>query len=178
MPNYRLTAGLLLAAFVTACDRDNGSPLTGPSLAEDAGHNSAEHFQEVNPVSFEFENPCNDEIIVFTGTEVLQATVVDKPENLENGFSVHNYFHSQVNATGIGPVSGASYAIHDISMSVFESPSPPAPQFTASFHETAKVVSSDPALNATFKALVHVLLNPGTAEFTVTKDQETATCGS
>jgi hypothetical protein len=177
MTSYRPIAGLLLAAALAACGENGaaGSP-TEPSFAEDAGHNAAEHFKEVNQISLELENPCNGEVIVFSGTEVLQATVVDKPENLENGFSVHNHFQSQVDATGTGPLSGATYTIHDITMTNFESPSPPAPQFTFSIHDAAKVTSSDPALDFRFKALVHVLLNPGTGEFTVTKDQEGATC--
>lgn len=179
MTTYRVTAGLMLAAAVVACDTDNiaTSPPAGASLATDAGHNAADHIKQVNQVSFEVENPCNGEIIVFTGTEVLEATFVDKPENLANGNSVHNQFNSRVDATGTGPSSGASYSFHDISTSNFESPSPPAPQFTASFHETAKATSTDASLNFSFKALVHVVLNPGTGEFTVTKDQEGATCG-
>jgi hypothetical protein len=177
MISYRTTTGLLLGAALVACDQSGAarSP-TEPSFAEDAGHNAAEHIREVHQVSFEIENPCNGEVIVVSGTEVDQATYVDKPENLENGFSVHNHLQLQIDATGTGPLSGATYSIHDIVMQNFESPSPPAPQFTALFHETAKVTSSDPALGFSFKALVHVLLNPGTAEFTVTKDVQYATC--
>ncbi len=177
MTSYRTISTLLLGAALAACDQTGAarSP-TEPSFAEDAGHNAAEHIKQVNPVSFEIENPCNGEVIVVSGTEVLQATYVDKPENLENGFSVHNHFRSQVDATGTGPLSGATYSIHDVIMQNFESPSPPAPQFTSSFHETAEVTSSDPALDFAFTALVHVLLNPGTAEFTVTKDRQEATC--
>jgi hypothetical protein len=180
MHAHRLAGGaLLVAALIAGCSDDRNPTMTGPatpSFVEDAGHNAAEHLKEVNQVSFEIENPCNGEVIVFSGTEVFQATLVDKPENLENGFSVHNYFQSQVDATGTGPLSGATYTIHDIVMANFESPSPPAPQFTATFRETAKITASNPALDFTIKALVHVLLNPGTAEFTVTKDLEGATC--
>jgi hypothetical protein len=177
MTSYRTISGLLLGAVLAACDQSGAAPSpTEPSFAEDAGHNAAEHIKEVNQVSFELENPCNGEVIVMSGTEVLQATFVDKPENLENGFSVHNQFQSQVDATGTGPLSGATYSMHDVTIQNFESPSPPAPQFTASFHETAQVTSSDPTLDFVFKALVHVLLNPGTAEFTVTKDREEGTC--
>ena len=177
MISYRTIAGLLLGASLAACDQNGAarSP-TGPSLAEDAGHNAAQHVKEVNPVSFEIESPCNGEIIVFSGTEIDQATFVDKPENLANGNSVHNEFRAQVDATGTGPLSGATYTIHDINTESFESPSPPAPQFTASVHDNAKVTSTDPALNFTIKQLLHVLLNPGTAEFTVTKDQLQVTC--
>ena len=177
MISHRMIAGVLLGAALAACDQNGAAPSpTEPSFAIDAGHNAAEHIKEVNQVSFEIVNPCNGEVIVFSGTEVLRATFVDKPENLENGFSVHNNLVSQVDATGTGPSSGATYSIHDIVTQNFESPSPPAPQFTASFHDTAKVTSSDPALDFTIKQLVHVLLNPGTAEFTVTKDQLEVTC--
>ena len=177
MISYRMIAGLLLGTALAACDQNGAarSP-TEASLAEDAGHNAAQHVKEVTPVSFEIENPCNGEVIVFSGTELREATFVDKPENLANGFSVHNQFRSQVDATGTGPLSGATYSIHDINTGIFESPSPPAPQFTASIHDNAKVTSSDPALNFTIKQLLHLLLNPGTAEFTVTKDQLEVTC--
>jgi hypothetical protein len=171
-----LTAGILLAAALAACaDDELATSPGGLASAEDAGHNAAEHIREVNPVSFEFESPCNGEIITFSGTEVLTATFVDKPENLANGNSVHNHFTSRTDATGVGPVSGATYTIHDIITQNFESPSPPAPQFTASVHENFKVTSSDRALGFRFKVLIHVLANPS-AGFKVTKELEEATC--
>ena len=177
MTSSRTISVLLLGATLAGCDQSGAArSLTDPSLAEDAGHNAAEHVKAVQQVSFEIENPCNGEVIVFSGTENLQATLVDKPENLANGNSVHNQVRSQVDATGTGPLSGATYTIHDINTENFESPSPPAPQFTASIHDNAKVTSSDPALNFTIKQLVHVVLNPGTAEFTVTKDQLDVSC--
>ena len=178
MPRSQLAAGLLLAVALTACadtDHDFTTAPGAPSFAEDAGHNAAQHIREVNAVSFEIENPCNGEIIPFSGTEVLQATLVDKPENLENGFSVHSHFTIRTEATGIGPESGATYTVRDIFTENFESPSPPAPQFTASVHATTRVTSSDRALGFRLKLLVHVLANPA-AGFKVTKELEEARC--
>ena len=106
---------------------------------------------------------------------MLQATFVDKPENLENGFSVHSHFTIRTEATGIGPVSGATYTVRDIYTENFESPSPPAPQFTGSVHATTDVTSTSKALGFRLKALFHVLANPSTG-FKVTKDLEEASC--
>jgi hypothetical protein len=83
--------------------------------------------------------------------------------------------HQPDRATGTGPTSGATYAIHDIITQNFESPSPPAPQFTASVHESFKVTSSDPALTFRFKVLIHAVLSPGSG-FKLTKAVEEATC--
>ena len=176
MLDLRLTTVLLLGAALTACtDDDTATAPGGPSFAEDAGHNAAEHIKEVNAVSFEFESPCNGEIITFSGTEVLTATFVDTPEALENGNSVHNHFTSRTDATGTGSVSGATYSIHDIITQNFESPSPPAPQFTASVRENFKVTSTDPGLDFRFKVLIHAVANPSSG-FKLTKELEEATC--
>jgi hypothetical protein len=172
---HRLAIGLLLAAGLVACDAENGvTPPSSPSFAEDAGHNRVEHIRTTQPISFEFQNPCNGEVIVFTGTERLHATLVG-PEP-ESGNTPHNHFHSRVEATGTGPISGATYSIHDVFSQSFQSPSGPAPQFTASLHENFKATSSDPALNFRFKLLVHVVLNPALSEFKLTKEREEATC--
>jgi hypothetical protein len=176
MIRYPLAAGLLLAAALTACtDHDLATAPDRPSFAEDAGHNAADHIREVNAVSFEIENPCNGELVVFSGTEVRTGTFVDKPENLENGFSVHSHFTIQTDATGTGQVSGATYTLHDIFTENFESPSPPAPQFTGSVHGSSRVTSSDPALSFRFRLLIHVLASPA-AGFKLTKELEEATC--
>jgi hypothetical protein len=176
MIRYRLAAGLLLAAALTACaDNDLATAPDRLSFAEDAGHNAAEQIREVNAVSFEIENPCNGEVIAFSGTELLAATFVDKPENLANGNSVHSHFTIRTDASGTGPVSGAAYTLREIFTENFESPSVPAPQFTASAHASTRVTSSDPALSFRFKLLVHVLANPS-AGFKVTKEVEEATC--
>jgi hypothetical protein len=176
MIQIRLPAGLLLAAALAACgDRDLATAPGRPAFAEDAGHNATQHVREVNAVTFEFESPCNGEVFLFSGTELLTGTLVDKPENLANGNSVHSHFTSWTDATGTGPTSGATYAIHDIITQNFESPRPPAPQFAASVHESFKVTSSDPALTFRFKVLIHAVLGPGSG-FKLTKEVEEATC--
>jgi hypothetical protein len=176
-----LKGAFITALLTTACaalnacagDDDVTAP-TGPAFAEGAGHNSVVHIRETQAISFEFENPCNGEVIVFTGTENLHGTLVGPDP--ESGSTPHNHFHSQVEATGTGPVSGATYSIHDIFSQSFQSPSGPAPQFTASLHEKFKATSSDPGLSFRFKLLVHVVLNPSLNEFKLTKELEEATC--
>jgi hypothetical protein len=162
-------------AFLNACAGDDAvTAPTVPAFVEGAGHNSVVQIRETQPVSFEVENPCNGEVIVFTGTEDLQGTLIGP--NPESGATPHNHFNSQVDATGTGPVSGATYSIHDIFSQNFQSPSGPAPQFTASLHESLNATTSVPGLSFRFKLLVHVVLNPSLNEFKLTKELEEATC--
>lgn len=101
-------------------------------------------------------------------------TLVDTREHLDNGNFLHSEMQSNFSATGTGSVTGASYTIHDVSHESFDSPSVPAPQFNASFHETFHVTSSNPDLGFSSQ-LVHVLNSPATG-FKVTRDTESATC--
>jgi hypothetical protein len=174
---HRIFPYSLAAALLAACSTEQPSTAPGsPDLrVEEAGHNTADHFKTTEPLSLELESPCNGEAIVFTGEVTTQGTFVDTREHLDNGNSLHSEIQSSFSATGTGAVTGASYTIHDVSHESFDSPSVPAPQFTASFYETFHVTSSVGALSFSFRQLVHVLSTPATG-FKVTRDTESATC--
>jgi hypothetical protein len=171
------TSALFAAAVLTGCAGDDAP--TAPALAVgDAGHNAADHFRTRTTVDFEIESPCNGEVIAFSGEEIDQMTFVGTREALDAGQDVHEEFQANVSATGTGPVSGATYAIHDVAHETFDSPSPPAPQFTFSFHETLHVTSGVPGLNFVFRQLIHLVKQPSADAFKVTQDVETAECRS
>ena len=134
---------ILTAAFLTGCGSESSPTAENiPGLTADAADpNTADHFQTVEAVTFEVENPCNGEVIIFTGTAKSQVTFVDTRENLDAGNSVHAEFQQRTTATGTGSETGATYTITDIFHEGFESPNPPAPHSTLSNHSTTRVSS-------------------------------------
>ena len=177
MPLHRIIPGLVAAALLAACSTEEPStaPASPDFRVEEAGHNAVDHFQTTEALSFELDSPCNGEVIAFSGEVTTQGTFVDTREHLDNGNVLHSEIQSSFSATGTGSVTGASYTIRDVSHESFDSPSVPAPQFTASFNETFHVTSSVGDLGFSFRQLVHVLNSPATG-FKVTRDTESATC--
>jgi hypothetical protein len=168
---------LLAAALVTACGPDS-NPITESTpvlLADAADHNTADHFTSVEAVTFEVENPCNGEIIVFSGVARSQSTVVDTREHLDAGFSLHMELQSNTQATGTGPESGASYELKDIYHEGFDSPNPPAPHATFSGHATTHITSDLPGLSFDLRFLFHGVV-PSGKDFKVTREVESAEC--
>ena len=175
----QIARAFLLAPLLAACGPD-AAP-TGPGApptfrVEGAGHNSADHFRIDLPADFELESPCNGELITLSGQETGQLTLVDTREHLDAGFALHSEHQGRVSATGAGSVTGAAYAIRDVFHESFDSPSPPAPQFTASFHETFHVTSSVSGLSFTYRRLFHLVKSPSSDEFKVTQDVEEVSC--
>lgn len=171
-------AGLLaLGSFLGACSTDRAtSAPTEPSFAVGTGHNAADHFTTDQPLEFQIENPCNGDLIDFAGRETGQLTAVDTREHLDDGFLIHFEHLSHVVATGVGQQTGAQYAINDVFHETFESPSPPAPQFTTGVHDVLRVTSTAPGAGFLIRELVHLVLSPS-QEIKVTRDVETVTCG-
>jgi hypothetical protein len=135
---------ILTAAFLTGCGSESSPTAENiPGLTADAADpNTADHIKTVEAgVTFEVENPCNGEVIVFTGTAKSQVTFVDTRENLDAGSALHAEFQQRTTATGTGSETGATYTITDIFHEGFESPNPPAPHFTLSEHATTRVTS-------------------------------------
>ena len=179
MHAHRHAAALLLAAaLVTACadDQPTTAPAT-PSFAEDAGHNAADHFKIDEPIAFQFQNPCNGELIDMVGWETGQITAVDTRENLDNGNWVHFEHLGRAVATGTGATTGATYSLNDVFHEGFESPSAPAPQVAISFREMLHVTSSAPELDFTVRVLFHLVHQPPADDVLITKDIESVTCG-
>jgi hypothetical protein len=179
MPLHRLAPSVFLAvAWLWACAGDE--PVTAPtnsSFAVGTGHNAADHLKIDEPVAFQVPNPCNGELIDFTGQETGQINAVDTRENLDNGNSVHFEHHGHVVAVGTGQESGTTYDINDVFHESFNSPSPPAPQVTISFRETLHVTSSVPGMGFSVHVLFHLVKQPSADDVTITKDIESTTCG-
>jgi hypothetical protein len=178
MPAYRHFGGLVLAAGLLGACADDGT--TAPAMpayaVEDAGHNAVDHFKIDEPAEFTFQSPCNGESIDFVVRDVGEITFVDTREHLDQGFALHIEHHSTVTGTGTGEVTGIVYSINDVFNERFESPSPPAPQYTSSFTETLHVRSPVPGTSFTARFGVTVVLPPSDG-VKVTREIESATCG-
>jgi len=168
---------ILTAALVTGCVAESTpTSESRPGLtANIIDHNTADHFTAVDPVSFEVENPCNGESIIFTGTAESQITLVDTREHLDAGFSVHTEFQQHTTATGTGSESGATYTINDIFHEGFESPNPPAPHATISAHGTTRVSSNIDGLSFLGHFVFQAVI-PSGQEFKVTVSLDRLTC--
>ena len=170
-------AAMLMAALVTGCASDD-SP-TAPSalsLAVDgAGHNVAVHTKFIEALSFVYENPCNGEMIAFSGEAISQETAVGTLEDLEAGSARHFEYQSSLLATGTGPESGAVYTLNDTFHEGFNTPSASAPQATFSARAATRVRSDLPGLSWTIHFVYHVVTLPS-GEFKVTRDVDSAQC--
>src|SRR5215213_8698128 len=106
-------AAILTAALLTGCGAESGPTAENtPGLTADA--KIADHFQVREVITFEVENPCNGELITFTGESFYQMTVVGtQEEGPDAGTPVHFAFQGVVQVTGTGSESGASYTLYD-----------------------------------------------------------------
>ena len=158
------------------CAADDAMAPTTPSLrVEEAGHNATEQVSGVDTIQFEIDNPCNGELIAFSGTDTYRGTFVGTSEALESGHSVHSTFQSHVQATGIGLESGATYTIDDIFRTTFNSPSPPASQLTFSEHGRLRITSDEPGLSFVGYFVFQGVLPPN-GEFRVVVASERVEC--
>jgi hypothetical protein len=174
---HRYAIGALFAATALAACEGADAP-TEPGLqarVEDAGHNAAQHVSSTTQLDETIVNPCNGETIHLTGTLVEQANYVDKPENLENGNSVHGEHQGRITESGIGLTTGAAYDFRSSFRELFNSPSVPAANFEFTFHGTDRMTSSIPGLSFSVTTLLHVIGLP-TGELKVTKDVENTVC--
>jgi hypothetical protein len=180
MPTPRIAAtALLTASILTACAGGDvpTAPIASGLAVEDAGHNAAEHHTTVGSVEFTIDNPCDPTLrIEFVGQEEAQETVVDTREHLDQGFSVHREFQVYTEADGVDQ-EGNTYTIQDRYRENFESPSPPAPQFTFFAHANTRVTSDTPGLSFVVRFGFHFVGLP-TGDFLVTRDIESAVCGN
>jgi hypothetical protein len=173
----RFLTALAVAALLGACADDQPATApSAPSLANGAGHNTADHYTIDQPADFQLTSPCTGELIDFTGRETGQITAVDTRENLDNGNSVHYEHIGRVVATGIGETTGATYQIDDLFHEDFESPSPPAPQVTITFQETIRVTGTAPGTGFTVREEFHLVLQPSSPDAKVTREVESVRC--
>lgn len=178
MQSLTLTGAAMLAAvLLTGCGSDSDPTAVNlPTRTADATDpNTADHFQTVEAVTFEVENPCNGELIIFSGTAETQVTFVDTREHLDAGFWLHMELQQHTTASGTGSETGATYTINDIFHEGFESPNPPAPHFTVAEHATTRVTSDIAGLSFlghfVFQGVV-----PSGQDFKVTASLDRLTC--
>ena len=171
-------AAMLTAAVLTGCGAEAGptaenvSDLTGNAT----DRNVADHFKSVVPGTFDVENPCNGELIILTGEEIDQLTLVGPREALDAGFWQHMEFQQQVRATGTGSETGATYTLKDMLHENFNSPNEPAPHLTFSSHGTSHVTSDLPGLSFDIHSVFHIVI-PSGKDFKVTREVESVSCG-
>lgn len=168
---------ILAAAFLTGCGSESSPTAEStPGLTSHAAdHNTADHFKTVEPVTFEVENPCNGELIIFSGTAETQVTFVDTRENLDAGFSLHTELQQRTTATGTGSETGATYRINDNFHESFQSPNPPAPHATFSAHATTRVTSDIAGLSFTGHFVFQGVV-PSGQDFKVTASLDRLRC--
>src|SRR5215210_1681910 len=156
-------AATLVVALMTGCGAESGPTAeSAPGLTADA--KIADHFQVREIITFDAENPCNGELITFTGESFYQMTVVGtQEEGPDAGTPVHFAFQGVVQVTGTGSESGASYTAYDTYHEGYNAPHNYLER--GSFH----VTSSLPSLSFYGYFDFHVVVLP-TGEFTVTRD--------
>jgi hypothetical protein len=179
MQSLTLTgAAILTAALLTGCGAESGPTAENVlGLAADAAdHNVADHFKVVVTGIFDVESPCNGELIILSGEERDQFTLVGPRELLDAGFFYHLEFQQHVRATGTGSETGATYTLNDMFHENFNTPNGPAPHFTYSAHATSHVTSELPGLSFDIHFVVHVV-GPSGKDIKVTRDVESVTCG-
>ena len=169
---------MLAAALMTGCGADSSpTAQTSSGLAADAAdHNVADHFKSVVPGTFDVENPCNGELIILSGEEIDQLTLVGPREALDAGGFLHMEFQQQVRATGTGLESGATYTLKDMLHENFEVPNETAPHLTFSSHGTSHVTSDSPGLSFDIQFVFHFVI-PSGKDFKVTREVARVTCG-
>jgi len=170
-------AAMLMAAVLAGCaSGDSHTAPSTPSLAFDrAEHNVAVHTKFVEALNFTYENPCNGEMIAFSGEAVSQETAVGTQEGLDAGSPRHFEYQSSLLATGTGPESGAVYTLNDTFHEGFNTSSASGPQAIFSARAATRVISDLPGLSWTIHFVYHVVTLPS-GEFKVTRDVDSAQC--
>ncbi len=170
-------AAMLAAALLTGCGAESGPTAENvPGLTANATDpNAADHFKYVVPVNWEIENPCNGELIIFSGEGIVQLTAVDTRQNLDAGLWQHRELQASSRANGTGAETGASYVINDLYHERFNSPNPPAPHATFSYVGTQHVTSDLPGLSYDARFLFYFVALP-TGGYKVTQEVGDVKC--
>jgi hypothetical protein len=107
-------------------------------------------------------NPCNGEVIVFSGDAITQINEVD---------GLHRELLGHATGTGIGPESGASYTYNLVFQEAFQA----APEANFYANANARVISSVRALSFTAHFVAHAVFLPS-GEFKVTRNVDRVEC--
>jgi hypothetical protein len=159
---------LLMGTLLTGCGAELGpTGENAPALRADAAAPSTpRHTTTVEPFTESLVNPCNAEVIVFSGEGTNKVTDVR---------GLHVELQGSGSGTGTGPESGATYAYNLVFHESFNTPSPTAPQADFFANANARVRSSLPGLSFTAHFVFHAVALPS-GEFKVTRNVDRVEC--
>ena len=169
MQSQTLTeAAVLMGMLLTACGTESGpTSETAPGLtAPTAAFSAGSHTRFVEPFTEELVNPCNDELVIFSGEATNQVNDVD---------GLHSEFLTRASGTGIGQETGASYAYTLVGSFSFNTPDDTAPQFTVAEDANARMISDVPGLTFTAHFQFRGVTLPS-GEFKVSRDVNRVEC--
>jgi hypothetical protein len=157
-------AAVLMGMLLTGCGAESGPTAENTAgLAADAvDHNTGNHTKLVEVFTEPLTNPCNGEVIVFSGDAITQINEV-------NG--LHRELLGHATGTGIGPESGASYTYNLVFQEAFQA----APEANFYANANARVISSVRALSFTAHFVAHAVFLPS-GEFKVTRNVDRVEC--
>jgi hypothetical protein len=175
MMHSRIITGgaFLMGALLTGCGAESGptaestalTPNTPVLSAGSANASSATHTKLVEQFEEPLMNPCNGEVIVFTGVARSQINDID---------GLHVEFLTRASGNGTGPESGASYHYE---LTAYENTNWTRDRLDGTFGAgaNARMISSVPELTFTAHFRFHGVLLPSGA-FTVTRNLDRVEC--
>jgi hypothetical protein len=159
---------ILAAALITSCGAEAGPTAENVlGLTADAADlNTPQHTKLVEPFTEPLTNPCNGEVIVFSGEAITQITDVG---------GLHSELTGSASGTGTGPESNATYEYNLVFHESFNTPSETAPQATFFGNANARVRSSIRDLTFTAHFVFHGVALPS-GEFRITRNLDRVQC--
>jgi hypothetical protein len=171
MRSLKLTAAIMAIALITGCEA--GSDLTAENahglkadVADAADLKTPVHIKLVEQFTESLTNPCNGEVIVFSGEAITQITEVD---------GLHTELQGSASGTGTGPESGATYEYNLVFHENDKIPSVTKPQGNFFANANARVSSSLRELSFTSHFVFHGVVLPS-GEFKLTRVVERTEC--
>ena|GEM_PF-4111563 len=161
-------AAMLLGAVLTACGTETApTAVRALAVSPDAvALHTPEHVKLVEQFLESLTNPCNGEVIVFSGEAISQITTVD---------GLHFEFQTSASGTGTGPESGATYTYNLVAHESFNTSSETASHLDRFANANARIISSDPSLSFTSHFVNHFIFLPS-GDFKLTRNVERTEC--
>jgi hypothetical protein len=160
-------SAILMATLLSGCGAEPGpTSESAATFSADAAPTTPRHTTTVEPFTESLVNPCNAEVIVFSGEGTNKVTDVR---------GVHVVLQGSGSGAGIGPESGASYTYNLVFHESFNTPSPAAPQANFFANANARIRSSLPGLSFTAHFVFHAVALPS-GEYKVTRSMDRVEC--
>jgi hypothetical protein len=160
-------ATTLMGVLLAGCGAESGPTAVNVAAhaADAATHNTGNHIKVVEPFTEPLVNPCNGEVIVFSGEAVVHVTQVGDR---------HIEFFTSATGTGTGPESGATYTYHlDAAHENRNSANGQLPNFASGAN--ARIISDLPGLSFTAHFVFHIATLPS-GEYKVTRAVDRVEC--